>query len=414
MTSRAKLIIGDSRSMVELKTQSVDLVITSPPYWHIKDYGVPDQIGFGQSLHDYLKDLYRVWAESHRVLRPGARLCINIGDQFARATVYGRYKVIPLHAEIIAQCEKTGFDFMGSIIWQKKTTMNTSGGATVMGSFPYPPNGIVEIDYEYIHIFKKPGRSRRVAKQIKEASRLTTGEWKECFKGHWTLGGARKIGHEAMFPEELPRRLIKMFSFVGDTVVDPFTGSGTTIKAGLALGRNVIGYEINEGFIELIEAKAGSGSAEQDISDVLDVVRRNTGISVTPVAYVPGIQDIKPRGLAMSRATKSEKLHRVTAVIDARTLEVDGKLRVEFLGVYIDDEAGVLEYLRRYVLGKDVFLRFDDGGHASGKTVRAYVYLKNRIFINAYLIKSGLGSPDPSVNHKLAARFMALTHEARS
>jgi len=98
-------------------------------------------------------------------LRPGSRLCVNIGDQFARAIIYGRYKVIPLHAEIISQCEKIGFDFMGSIIWQKKTTMNTSGGATVMGSFPYPPNGIVELDYEYIHIFKKPGKINRCLKK---------------------------------------------------------------------------------------------------------------------------------------------------------------------------------------------------------------------------------------------------------
>ncbi|HZE21382.1 MAG TPA: DNA methyltransferase, partial [Desulfobaccales bacterium] len=148
MNNWAKIIIGDSRVMTDLDDASVDLVVTSPPYWHIKDYGVPGQVGYGQSLHEYLRDLYRTWREGFRVLREGARLCLNIGDQFARATVYGRYKVIPLHAEFIHQCEHLGFDFMGSIIWQKKTTMNPSGGAVVMGSYPYPPNGIVEIDYE--------------------------------------------------------------------------------------------------------------------------------------------------------------------------------------------------------------------------------------------------------------------------
>jgi len=152
MDNWIKLYIADSRSMEEVEDESISLIITSPPYWHIKDYGVENQIGYGQTLHDYLKDLYRVWLECFRVLKPGRRLCINVGDQFARSVIYGRYKVIPIHSEIISQCEKIGFDYMGSIIWQKKTTMNTTGGAVVMGSYPYPPNGLVEIDYEYILI----------------------------------------------------------------------------------------------------------------------------------------------------------------------------------------------------------------------------------------------------------------------
>jgi len=124
-----RIIIGDSRRMSELNDESIDLIITSPPYWHIKDYGVRGQIGYGQDLHQYLKNLYYVWGECFRVLKEGGRFCLNIGDQFARSIIYGRYKVIPLHAEFIAQCESIGFDFMGSIIWQKKTTMNTTGGA---------------------------------------------------------------------------------------------------------------------------------------------------------------------------------------------------------------------------------------------------------------------------------------------
>jgi len=171
--------------MKEVKNEEIDLIITSPPYWYIKDYGIPGQIGYGQTLHEYLKDLYYVWRECYRVLREGGRFCLNIGDQFARSIIYGRYKVIPIHVEFVTQCEEIGFDFMGSIIWQKKTTMNTTGGATVMGSFPYPPNGIVEIDYEFIHIFKKPGKGKRVSKEIKEASKLTKEEWKEYFSGHW-------------------------------------------------------------------------------------------------------------------------------------------------------------------------------------------------------------------------------------
>ena len=202
MDVQAKIIVGDSRKMKEVKNEEIDLIVTSPPYWHIKDYGIPGQIGYGQTLHEYLKDLYYVWKECYRVLREGGRFCINIGDQFARSIIYGRYKVIPIHAEFITQCEEIGFDFMGSIIWQKKTTMNTTGGATVMGSFPYPSNGIVEIDYEFIHIFKKPGKGKKVSKEIKEVSKLTKKEWKEYFSGHRCFGGAKQIEHEAMFPEE--------------------------------------------------------------------------------------------------------------------------------------------------------------------------------------------------------------------
>ena len=180
--------------MKELSDESIDLVITSPPYWHIKDYGVEGQIGYGQSLHEYLKSLYAVFKECYRVLKGGTKLCINIGDQFARSIVYGAYKVIPIHAEIICMCEEIGFDYMGAIIWQKKTTMNTTGGANVMGSFPYPPNGVVEIDYEFILIFKKEGK-RKVEKSVKEASKLTKEEWKEYFSGHWKFAGARQVDH---------------------------------------------------------------------------------------------------------------------------------------------------------------------------------------------------------------------------
>jgi DNA modification methylase len=260
--SKAIVYTADSRSLKELEDGNVHLVVTSPPYWHIKDYGVKKQIGFGQTIHKYLKDLYLVWKECFRVLKPGRRLCINIGDQFTRAKDYGKYKIIPLHAEFISQCEDIGFDYMGSIIWQKRTTMKTSGGANIMGSYPYPPNGMVEFDYEYILIFKKPGKSTRIDKKLKEASKLTKTDWKQYFSGHWKFGGARQVGHEAMFPDELPKRLIKMFCFKNETVLDPFVGSGTTLKVAKGLGRDGVGYEINPEFIKMIERKVGKTSVE--------------------------------------------------------------------------------------------------------------------------------------------------------
>jgi len=249
------IINGDSREMKEVKDSSIDLIVTSPPYWNIKDYGVKEQIGYNQSLNEYFDDLHKVFSECYRVLKSGRRMCINIGDQFARATDYGKYKVIPLHAEVIVRCEQIGFDYMGAIIWQKKTTMNPTGGATVMGSYPYPPNGMIEIDYEFILIFKKPGKSEKVPKEVKEKSKLSKEEWKEYFSGHWKIPGVRQHEHQAMFPEEIPRRLIKMYSYIDDIVLDPFLGSGTTAKVSLDLERNFIGYEINSVYIPIIQNK---------------------------------------------------------------------------------------------------------------------------------------------------------------
>ncbi len=402
----AKVYLGDSRVMTEVEDAGIDLVVTSPPYWQIKDYGVPGQIGYGQSLHDYLKDLYRTWRECFRALREGGRLCINIGDQFARAAVYGRYKVIPLHAEFINQCESLGFDFLGAIIWQKKTTMNPSGGAVVMGSYPFPPNGIVELDYEFIQIFKKPGKSKKVSPEIKAASRLTKEEWKEYFAGHWYFGGVRQAGHEAMFPEELPRRLIKMFTFVGDTVLDPFLGSGTTVKAALDLDRNGVGYEINPDFLEAIPQKIGGRDCLPFHREIQIIMPHKTIEELPEIDYTPAIRDATARQDGHRPQLRPDRLHKVTRVIDEHTITIDNGARVTFLGVRIDKPAETLDYLRARVLGKTVFVKDDQAGVAAGRA--GYVYLKNRIFINAHLIKSGLGSPDLTIDHKLQKKFIQL------
>jgi len=271
------IILGDSRNMSEIKDESVHLIVTSPPYWQLKDYGNGSQIGFNDSYEDYINNLNLVWKECYRVLHNGCRLCINIGDQFARSVYYGRYKIIPIREEIIRFCETIGFDYMGAIIWQKVTTCNTTGGATIMGSFPYPRNGIIKLDYEFILIFKKLGDPPKVSREIKEKSKLTTEEWNEYFYGHWNFPGERQDKHLAMFPEELPKRLIKMFSFVGDTVLDPFLGSGTTCLAAKNLNRNSIGYEINKDFLSAIKEKI-----KGDISVIAQEKKgMPTGLTVT-------------------------------------------------------------------------------------------------------------------------------------
>ena len=172
MRTKHDIISGDSRQMDFLEDSSVQLVVTSPPYWQLKDYGTDNQIGYHENYETYINNLNLVWKECYRVLENGCRLCINIGDQFARAVYYGRYKVIPIRTEIIKFCESIGFDYMGAIIWQKQTTTNTTGGASLMGSYPNPRNGILSIDYEFILIFKKLGATKKVSKEIKNQSKV--------------------------------------------------------------------------------------------------------------------------------------------------------------------------------------------------------------------------------------------------
>jgi modification methylase len=411
MENRAQIILGDSRSLAELGDGSVDLVVTSPPYWHIKDYGVPGQTGYGQSLHHYLRDLYYVWQECFRVLTPGSRLCLNIGDQFARAAVYGRYKVIPLHAEFIAQCERIGFDFMGSIIWQKKTTINTTGGAVVMGSYPHPPNGLVEIDYEFILLFKKPGQSKKVSTEIKEASRLTKEEWKEYFAGHWHFGGAKQVGHEAMFPAELPRRLIRMFTFRGDTVLDPFLGSGTTVQVALELDRQAVGYEINEDFLSIIEEKIGVKDKLPIFTQDTQIIRRVDHLGELPkIDYLPTIQDANP--ILEPKHLKSDVLFKVVQIVSGDKVKLNNGQVVKFLGIKIEREKETINYLTEHLLGKQLIIK-NRTEPINDDAIPAYIYLKNKIFINSYLIKSGFGYPDESINHKFKDKFLTIWKERR-
>lgn len=393
MDIKQQVFNGDCRSMSALSDNSVSLVVTSPPYWQIKDYDTSTQIGYGQTLHDYLKDLYRVWKECFRVLKPGRRLCINIGDQFARSIVYGRYKIIPLHSECIAQCEQIGFDYMGSIIWQKKTTMNTTGGASVMGSFPYPPNGMIEIDYEFILIFKKPGPSEKIESKVKKDSEISKEDWKQYFCGHWVFGGARQTEHQAMFPEELPRRLIRMFSFKNELVLDPFLGSGTTMKVAIELGRNAVGYEINSQYIPIIKTKVNS-SNDLFNNVMLDIIPVSEMPSIDRAEeYYPNIQDAKPIVDEKILKTGTKELYKVRGILNDGALVLDTGLKVKFANLTLDPTkiSEVIDYLRAYVLNKEVILKYVSADETVEGIVSAQVLMKNKISVNKYLLSKGFG-----------------------
>jgi len=424
-----KIIIGDARQMKEVEDESVHLIVTSPPYWQLKDYGKEGQIGFNDSYEDYINNLNLVWKESYRVLHKGCRLCVNIGDQFARSVYYGRYKVIPIRTEIIKFCESIGFDYMGAIIWQKVTTCNTTGGATVMGSYPYPRNGIIKLDYEFILIFKKPGNPPRVSKEIKELSKLTDEEWKQYFTGHWNFPGEKQDKHLAMFPEELPRRLIKMFSFVGETVLDPFLGSGTTSLAAKNLRRNSIGYEINEDFIPIIKEKLGINDNSRSKETVFEIVKQEDikkdfkeEIEKLPYVFTDPLKFnriVNPKTLKFgskidnSDYKKTMIYHKVKEIISPEILVLDTGLKIRLLGVKSRSEKinEAIQYMNENLKGKKVFLKFDSIKFDDENNLLCYVYLSNKTFINAHLIKKDLVDVDVNTEYKLKEKFLNLQIE---
>lgn len=423
MKTTHKIVNGDSRQMNLIPDKSVNLVITSPPYWQLKDYGTENQIGYHEDYETYINNLNLVWKECYRALDNGCKLCVNIGDQFARAVYYGRYKVIPIRTEIIKFCESIGFDYMGAIIWQKQTTTNTTGGASLMGSFPTPRNGILSIDYEFILIFKKLGTPPKVSKSIKEQSKMTTEEWKEYFAGHWNFGGARQDGHIAMFPEELPKRLIKMFAFKGETVLDPFMGSGTTSLAARKLERNSIGYEINPEFVEISKQKLNIYQA--DISGTTyEFLKDNVNINIKkelenlPYRFVD-LQNldkkIDPKKLQFGSkidkdSTPREEYYSVKEIISPELVRLNDGIVVRLIGVKEKKSAKgtAKEFLYDKTKGQKVFMKFDNQKYDENNNLMCYLYLKNKTFLNAHLIKEGLAEADLSINFKYKDKFSKL------
>ncbi|MFO7703184.1 MAG: DNA methyltransferase [Psychroflexus maritimus] len=419
-----KIVNGDSRQMKLIEDKSVNLVITSPPYWQLKDYGTESQIGYHEAYETYINNLNLVWKECYRVLDNGCRLCVNIGDQFARAVYYGRYKVIPIRTEIIKFCESIGFDYMGAIIWQKQTTTNTTGGASLMGSFPTPRNGILSIDYEFILIFKKLGTPKKVSKEIKDQSKMTTEEWKEYFAGHWSFGGARQDGHIAMFPEELPKRLIKMFAFKGETVLDPFMGSGTTSLAARSLERNSIGYEVNPEFIEIAKEKLNinqadiSGTSYEFLKDTIDLDIEKEFENL-PYRYVDSQnfdKKVDPKKLQFGskidkNGSQREEYYSVKEIISPELVKLNNDLIVRLIGVKEkkSTNGSAKQFLYEKTKGQKVFMKFDNKKYDDNNTLMCYLYLKNKTFLNAHLIKEGLAEPNMSINYKYKNKFSKLT-----
>ncbi|WP_235855642.1 DNA-methyltransferase [Methanofollis fontis] len=253
LPSQHRFINRDSRNLDCIPDESVHLVVTSPPYWILKKYPEKDeQLGQIADYEHFLDELDRVWQHIYRVLVPGGRLVIVVGDVCLPRRIVGRHMVMPLHASIQEHCRKIGFDNLAPIIWYK--IANACFEAKSPGSFlgkPYEPNAIVKNDIEYILFQRKPGGYRKPTQAARLLSVISEENHKAWFRQIWDLKGASTREHPAPYPQELAERLVRMFSFVGDTVLDPFGGTGTTALAAGRWGRNSITVEIEEKYFSM-------------------------------------------------------------------------------------------------------------------------------------------------------------------
>ena len=243
------LVHGDARQMSSIPPESAHLVLTSPPYWTLKKYDDADgQLGHVSSYDAFLAELARVWRRCFDILVPGGRLVCVVGDVcLSRRLNDGRHTVVPLHASIQEICRKIGFDNLAPIIWHKiaNAVYEVSGGGGFLGK-PYEPNSVIKNDVEYILMFRKPGGYRKPTSAKRLLSVISAENYQNWFQQIWMgLTGASTKDHPAPYPTELAERLIRMFSFAGDVVVDPFSGSGTNAVAAARTGRHSIGYEIS-------------------------------------------------------------------------------------------------------------------------------------------------------------------------
>ena len=242
-----RLINGDARDLSFLEDESIHLVVTSPPYWNLKRYNeVPDQLGHIDGYENFLFEIEKVWREIFRILVPGGRLICVVGDVCVARRKFGRHLVFPLHADICVLCRKIGFDNLNPIIWHKisNATFEVANGSKFLGK-PYEPNAIIKNDMEYILMQRKPGGYRKPTEEQRKLSKIEKKDFNSWFRQIWNITGASTKNHPAPFPLELAIRLVRMFSFHGDTVLDPFCGTGTTMIAALRYERNCIGIDID-------------------------------------------------------------------------------------------------------------------------------------------------------------------------
>ena len=268
------LSLGDARDLSAIEDGSVHLVVTSPPYWTLKNYpGAGGQLGAVEDYVGFLAELDKVWRECFRVLVPGGRICCVVGDVCLPRKKTGRHQVMPLHADIQVRARSLGLDVLTPILWHKVANGVTEAEGNGAGFYgkPYQPGSIVKNDIEYILFLRKGGEYRKIDALQKALSMLTKMEMQSWLRSIWTdiRGASLRNGHPAPYPPALAERLIKLFSFAGDTVLDPFGGTGSTAIAAIATGRNSISLDIEPTYV---------GIAEKNIKQAIDQRRANGAV----------------------------------------------------------------------------------------------------------------------------------------
>ena len=262
-----RLHLGDARDLSWIPDASVHLVVTSPPYWTLKDYEKNDrQLGEIEDYEAFLTELDKVWAACARVLVPGGRICCVVGDVCIPRKREGRHYVMPLHADIQVRARRLKLDCLTPILWQKIANGATEAAGNGAGFYgkPYQPGAIIKNDVEYILFLRKGGEYRSPSTLQRALSMLTKEEMQSWMRSSWSdiKGESTRRGHPAPYPVSLADRLIKMFSFAGDTVLDPFLGTGSTSLAALAAGRNSIGNEIEPSYFRMARERLTASSAQ--------------------------------------------------------------------------------------------------------------------------------------------------------
>jgi len=268
-----QIFLGDSREMKGLHPDTqVHLVVTSPPYWNLKRYADDRsgaQLGHIQDRTAFLGELEKVWKRCFDMLIPGGRMCVVVGDVCRSRRVHGRHWVEPLHAYLMVQCQNLGFDPLASIIWRKIANLKTEvegNGSPFLGK-PYEPNAIIKNDMEYILMFRKPGEYRHPTQEQRDLSVISRQDYAAWFQQVWEdVPGDLQRTHPAPFPKEIARRLIEMFSFVGDIVLDPFWGIGNTTHAAIEARRSSIGFEIEPAYIMAARKALGNPPLHAEIN----------------------------------------------------------------------------------------------------------------------------------------------------
>ncbi len=255
-----RIVRADARRLDFVAEESVHLVVTSPPYWTLKEYRhSAGQLGDVEDYESFLRELDRVWAECLRVLVPGGRLVIVVGDVCLSRKTHGRHEVVPLHASIVEHCRRLGFSNLAPILWYKiaNAKYEVEGGSGFLGK-PYEPNAVIKNDIEFILMQRKPGGYRSPSLGMRLLSTLSEADHRDWFRQVWSLPGASTREHPAPYPVPLAERLIRMFSFVGDVVLDPFMGTGTTSIAASRCGRDSVGVEVDPSYFEIARRNIGA------------------------------------------------------------------------------------------------------------------------------------------------------------